>query len=66
MGHCDEEDVWRNKGGLASRIGSGAEVAWIVEQTNRQGVTYAIPPVFEAYAIGRASIHERERCPRVP
>ncbi len=47
----DGVDVWRSKDGRAWRIGRDAEVAWIEENTpSGLRITFAIPPVFEAYA----------------
>ena len=43
--------VTRAKDGAAWRIGTEAEVAWIVGGTSvGRTITSAIPPVFEAYA----------------
>ncbi|HLK01268.1 MAG TPA: hypothetical protein VKU39_15350 [Streptosporangiaceae bacterium] len=43
--------VWRMKDGHAWRIGTDADVAWIVGGTSPGlAITSAIPPVFEAYA----------------
>lgn len=43
--------VWRTKDGRTWRIGSNAEIAWILENTTGGlTITSAIPPVFEAYA----------------
>jgi hypothetical protein len=46
-----ETAIWRNKDGRAWRIGVGAEIASIRENTVvGRAITSAIPPVFEAYA----------------
>jgi hypothetical protein len=49
--------VTRARDGSTWRIGTDAEVAWIADGTSMgRTITAAIPPVFEAYANGRAAV----------
>jgi hypothetical protein len=52
VGRDPETEVRRSKDGRSWRIGGDAEVAWIRDNTARNGqaITCAIPPIFDAYA----------------
>lgn len=51
MAPARETEVWRNRDDRAWRIGRGAEIAWIQQNTaGGRAITAAIPPMFEAYA----------------
>lgn len=46
-----ETEVWRIKDGLSWRIGRGAEIAWIQQNTDcGVAITSAVPSMFAAYA----------------
>jgi hypothetical protein len=51
MANDRKAEIWRSKDGRTWRIGRGAEIAWIDENTpSGLAITAAIPPVFDAFA----------------